>query len=442
MIFVIYLIDSAQNQYMLHQFQKTDHDKSFFKSILDTAIDGIIIINTKGLIVLANESACNLFGYDEIDLIHQKINMLMPEHDKSVHDHYLLNHVGPHPKKIMGKGREINGLTKQGLTIPLRIAVSKFIIHEETFFTGVIHDLTEQKQIEEKLQVLNKSLENLVNSRTKQLQDSINQLSNANNILEIEIGQRKIVENKLKENEINLINALEKERDINQLKSRFVSIASHEFRTPLANILSSINLIDKYEDLETLEKRKKHIGKIKNNIHYLNGILNEFLNLTRIEEGRYEIKLEYFSLSELLQDIIDDFDFIKKNNQILNLNYNKILEFNMNSDKTCIRHILNNLITNAIKYSSEGAIININLNEEKDHYIIDVVDHGIGIPEKEQKFIYDIFYRGSNVLNIQGTGLGLNIVKKYLEAIHGNLSFHSKENIGTSFHVKIPINAK
>ena len=409
---------------------------------MDTAIDGIIIINTKGLILLANESACNLFGYDEIDLIHQKINMLMPEHDKSVHDHYLLNHVGPHPKKIMGKGREINGLTKQGLTIPLRIAVSKFIIHEETFFTGVIHDLTEQKQIEEKLQVLNKSLENLVNSRTKQLQDSINQLSNANNILEIEIGQRKIVENKLKENEINLINALEKERDINQLKSRFVSIASHEFRTPLANILSSINLIDKYENLETLEKRKKHISKIKNNIHYLNGILNEFLNLTRIEEGRYEIKLEYFSLSELLQDIIDDFDIIKKNNQILNLNYNKILEFNMNSDKTCIRHILNNLITNAIKYSSEGAIIDINLNEEKDHYIIDVVDQGIGIPEKEQKFIYDIFYRGSNVLNIQGTGLGLNIVKKYLEAIHGNLSFHSKENIGTSFHVKIPINAK
>ena len=265
MIFVINLIDSAQIQYMLHQFQQTDHDKSFFKSILDTAIDGIIIIDTKGLIVLANESACNLFGYDEIDLIHQKINMLMPEHDKSVHDHYLLNHVGPHPKKIMGKGREINGLTKQGMTIPLRIAVSKFIIHEETFFTGVIHDLTEQKQIEEKLQVLNKSLENLVNSRTKQLQDSINQLSNANNILEIEIGQRKIVENKLKENEINLINALEKERDINQLKSRFVSIASHEFRTPLANILSSINLIDKYEDLETLEKRKKHIGKIKNN---------------------------------------------------------------------------------------------------------------------------------------------------------------------------------
>jgi len=442
MIFVIYLIDCTQNQCMPYQSKQTDHDKSFFKYTLDTAIDGIIIIDTTGLIVLANESACNLFGYDEIDLVHQKINMLMPEHDKRVHDHYLLNHVGPHPKKIMGKGREINGLTKQGLTIPLRIAVSKFIIHEETFFTGVIHDLTEQKQIEEKLQVLNKSLENLVNSRTKQLQDSINQLSNANNILEIEIGQRKIVENKLKENEINLINALEKERDINQLKSRFVSIASHEFRTPLANILSSINLIDKYEDLETLEKRKKHIGKIKNNIHYLNGILKEFLNLTRIEEGRYEIKLEYFSLSELLQDIIDDFDFIKKNNQILNLNYNKILEYNLNSDKTCIRHILNNLITNAIKYSSEGAIIDINLNEEKDHYVIDVVDHGIGIPEKEQKFIYDIFYRGSNVLNIQGTGLGLNIVKKYLEAIHGNLSFHSKENIGTSFHVKIPINAK
>ena len=139
---------------------------------------------------------------------------------------------------------------------------------------------------------------------------------------------------------------------------------------------------------------------------------------------------------------IGDFEFIKKNNQILNLNFDKLLKFNMNSDKTCIRHILNNLITNAIKYSSEGAIIDINLNEEKDHYIIDVVDHGIGIPEKEQKFIYDIFYRGSNVLNIQGTGLGVNIVKKYLEAIHGNLSFHSKENIGTSFHVKIPINAK
>ncbi|MBK9108437.1 MAG: HAMP domain-containing histidine kinase [Saprospiraceae bacterium] len=278
----------------------------------------------------------------------------------------------------------------------------------------------------------------MVESRTSQLQESLNQLNEINRNLESEITHRTQAENKLIAREKELVNALEKEMNLHLLKSRFISVASHEFRTPLANILSSLSLIDKYHQESQLEQRNRHIQKIKSNIHYLNGILNEFLSLTRIEEGKFLLKLEDFSLREFIQELIEDFNYLKKADQILIFS-SKIEEndYIIHSDKACIRHIMSNLISNAIKYSGDNAEIKVFLSKEGSYYKIDVQDNGIGIPLEEQKFIFDIFYRASNVLNIQGTGLGLNIVRKYLDSIGGTLQFESSENKGTLITIRL-----
>lgn len=259
MIFVSKINDS--NHMDQHGFHK---NSNFLSSVFETAIDAIIIINKLGIIQLLNKNAAATFGYEVDELIGQNINIIVPEPDKSKHDQYIKNHLETGIKKIIGIGREVTGLKKDGHIFPVRLAVSKFIIEDQIYFTGVIHDLSAQKEAENKLWYVNRNLENLVDSRTGQLQESINQLSSSNRFLEHEIDFRITVEQKLKVREQELLDALEKERDLSLLKSRFVSIASHEFRTPLANILSSINLVDRYESAEFVDKRKVHISKIKN----------------------------------------------------------------------------------------------------------------------------------------------------------------------------------
>ena len=411
---------------------------NFLSSVLETAIDAIIIINEKGQILLLNENAAKIFGYDKDELLLQNINVLTPEPHHSQHDQYIQNHIQTGIKKIIGIGREVMGVKKNGSQFPVRLAVSKFMVDEQIYFTGVIHDLTTQKEVEQKLIYVNKNLENLGDSRTGQLRESIHQLSSNNRALENEINERIEIEKKIKVREQELLNALEKERDLNLLKSRFVSIASHEFRTPLANILSSINLIEHYDTEETRDKRNNHLNKIKNNIHYLNGILNEFLTLTRIEEGKFNVKQEPIDLIQLIHEITEEFIQLKKPDQTIRMINLCGSDYQILSDQNCIRHIVNNLIANAVKYSGDASQIDIIIQDSVKHTEITVADDGIGIPESEQKFIFDIFYRGSNVLNIQGTGLGLNIVKKYLDVLHGNISFKSEENEGTQFTIKLP----
>ncbi len=419
----------------IHQYF---NDSNFLVSVFNTAIDGVIVIDHRGRMLKLNESASNLFRYPQEELIGKNVNMLIPEPDHSKHDGYIQNYLQTGVKKIIGIGREVTGLKKDGTLFPMRLAISQIDVDGIIFFTGIVHDLSAQKESEKKLQNLTRSLEDQVQSRTGQLQETINQLSATNRNLEEEIEFRKSVERRLKLREQELLDSLEKERDLGILKSRFVSIASHEFRTPLANILSSISLISKYDTNELLEKRNSHIEKIKKNIHYLNGILNEFLTLTRIEEGKFELKPQDINLIELITELIEDFSAIKKKDQRLTLVFKPGFDDLVYSDKSCLKHILNNVISNAIKYSGEGSLVEISLQSHLDSVAITVNDEGIGIPDEEKKFIFDIFFRGTNVLNIQGTGLGLNIVKKYLDSINGSISFSSVQPKGTKVSILIP----
>lgn len=416
--------------------------QNLLDSVFESAIDGIIIIDERGTINRINQSACSLFGFSRDELLGKNVSSLMPRPHSNEHDQYLSRYKDTGEKKIIGIGREVEGQRKDGTLFPLKLSVSEFQIEEKTYYTGVLHDLSAQKDTELKLQNLARNLESLVQARTGQLQESVDQLSATNKDLEDEIDFRIQVEQILKVREKELLDSLEKERDLGILKSRFVSIASHEFRTPLANILSSISLIQKYDTPDLLEKRNVHIEKIKKNIHYLSGILNEFLIVTRIEEGKFELKLSEFSLTETIQEIIEDFSVLKKPDQKIHFKHDPGIDFTIESDPSCLKHIINNIVSNAIKYSNAGSTIQVQLDKIQNQYRIKVEDEGIGIPEEEMKFIFDIFFRGTNVLNIQGTGLGLNIVKKYLDNIQGQIKFEHRKPNGTIVTIILPEHVK
>jgi signal transduction histidine kinase len=225
-------------------------------------------------------------------------------------------------------------------------------------------------------------------------------------------------------------------KHLNDLKSRFVTMASHEFRTPLSAILSSVALIDKYKKEEEDEKRKKHVDRIKSSVTNMTLILNDFLSAERLEEGKIFANKVEFSLTELIEEIIADIKNLTKKEQQVTYHHSGFLL--VKSDKQMVRNILLNLLSNAIKFSSDDGKISIASSVSSNEFIIEVKDNGIGIAEDDQSYLFERFFRAKNAINIQGTGLGLNIIVKYLEALEGKIHFKSKLNVGTTFVACIP----
>ncbi len=411
------------------------------KAIIDTAIDGIITIDSRGVIESINPAALKLFGYKTSEVISQKINILMPEPYKSSHDGYISKYLKTKNPRIIGIGREVLGQRSDGSIFPFRLAVSEVILNDRIIFTGIIHDLSDVKTAEERLLKLNEQLEEKVSDRTYELEDVVNKLLNTNAKLEEEINERKSVEAKLKDSEEELKLSLEKEKELGELKSRFVSMASHEFRTPLATILSSAALINRYEEKEHHAKREKHIDRIKSAVNNLTGILNDFLSISKLEEGKIEVNFEDSNIESLCNLVIHEVEGIMKEGQDIKLFFNTERR-NVITDERILKNILFNLISNAIKYSKKNDLIECNVQFYDNNFEIEIKDKGIGIPPEDQKHMFERFFRAGNVTNIQGTGLGLNIVKRYVDMLGGTIRFHSIFGEGSSFFVKLPYRSK
>ena len=243
-----------------------------------------------------------------------------------------------------------------------------------------------------------------------------------------------------KEAEVKLEKALEKEINLNELKSRFVSMASHEFRTPLSTVLSSMSLLEKYDALGANEKKGKHYERIRNSVRQLTNILNDFLSLEKVEEGKINIQPTQVDLPEMMVDIVDEHNQMAKEGQQIVLDCNCDSEFF--TDQNMLRIVVSNLLSNAIKYSPEGVTINITSFTSNDQLTIKVEDKGIGIPADEQEHLFERFFRARNAVNIEGTGLGLNIVSRYLQHLNGNITFVSDPDVGTTFTVSLPMHVK
>lgn len=384
------------------------------QAIIETAIDGIITIDRKGIVETINPAALQLFGYEAHEVIGNNISMLMPEPDQSRHDGYIENYRKTGKKKIIGIGREVRGLCKDGTTFPFRLAVSEVQFQDKTIFTGFIHDLTKEKQAEEQLLHYTEGLEKKVSERTKDLIKIVGELEAA-------------------KSEVSL--SLEKEKELNQMKSRFVSMASHEFRTPLSSVQLSASLIEKYVARPDIVNVLKHTARIKNSVQLLTSILNDFLSLERLEAGRVSVNTEMINLVRLGEEIAEEMQLIcKKNQHIVYQHTGATGQFLL--DGNLLKNSVINLISNAIKYSGEDSFIEFSTEIQDDLCTIVIRDNGIGIPEEDQKNLFEPFFRANNTGNIPGTGLGLNIVRRYVNLMGGEVSFESAQNKGTSITMR------
>lgn len=386
---------------------------ALLKAIINNAIDGIITIDERGLIETINPAACKLFGYNQEEVIGKNVSFLMPPPDRNQHDDYLKRYQHTNVPHIIGIGREVTGLRKDGTVFPFRLAVSEVNYSGRNKYAGFIHDLSKQKEAEEQLKDYAAHLEELVDERTRILKDTVLALQNAKEEVSI---------------------SLEKEKELGQLKSRFVSMASHEFRTPLSAVQLSVSLIAKYAEPYDNENIRKHVGKIKNAVGTLTTILNDFLSLEKLEAGKVEPTFYSFDLVKLAEEITEEMQTVAKQNQ--NIIYQHTGKASMvKLDQNLLKHCVINLVANAIKYSGENTFIEFNTEINREACIITVKDNGIGIPEADQRHLFEPFFRAHNTGNIPGTGLGLNIVARYSSLMNGTIAFKSVVNQGTAFTI-------
>jgi two-component system sensor kinase FixL len=384
---------------------------ALLNAIIQNAIDGIITINERGSIESINPSACKLFGYESEDVIGKNISFLMPPPDREQHDEYLHRYQRTGHAHIIGIGREVKGLKKDGSVFPFRLGVSEVQYFGRKIYTGFIHDLTREKEAEERLKEYATHLEEEVEERTQSLKESVQALQFAKE----EVSQ-----------------SLEKEKELSQLKSRFVSMASHEFRTPLSSIQLSAALIEKYAQQFENSNITKHIGKIKSSVGNLTGILNDFLSVERLEAGKVEPMATSFDVVKFAEEITEEMQLISKQDQMIIYQHTGVGN-TVTLDQSLLRNCIINLISNAIKYSGENTFIEFNTELIDNQLKVIIKDNGIGIPDSDQKHLFEAFFRAHNTGNIPGTGLGLNIVTRYVGLMDGHIQFNSKVNQGTSF---------
>ncbi|WP_158618312.1 sensor histidine kinase [Chitinophaga lutea] len=240
-----------------------------------------------------------------------------------------------------------------------------------------------------------------------------------------------ISERKQAENELRL--ALEKERELNELKSRFVSLASHEFRTPLSTILSSTFLVSRYKRAEEQEQREKHTQRIVSSVNMLTDILNDFLSVGKIEEGKIQVRYADFDVKQHVTNIIAEMQGLRKAQQLVEYHHEGDVQLSL--DPALLKHIVMNLLSNAIKFSPSGTLIQVDTRCAGQQFSLKIRDRGAGISKEDQQHLFERFFRGSNADDVQGTGLGLHIVAKYAELMNGSITCESELGKGTTFTV-------
>jgi signal transduction histidine kinase len=242
-----------------------------------------------------------------------------------------------------------------------------------------------------------------------------------------------------KQMESELLRALERERELGELKSRFVTMASHEFRTPLTSILASTFVLENYKGPDYEKEKLININRIKRSVNNLTTILNEFLSLQKLEENKVKLVYTEINVPEYIQDdLIGEIEVLKRPGQEIAYRH-LTMSVRARLDHQVLWSIVTNLLSNALKYSKPGDKIRITSAIKDNNIELIVEDPGIGIPEAEHKYIFGRFYRASNAVNIEGTGLGLHIVQKYVQLLQGTITFESQLNKGTRFKVTLPI---
>jgi PAS domain S-box-containing protein len=372
-----------------------------FRTLFEYATIGILVVDQSGDVVMLNPNAEKLFGYTSGELTGQPLEILIPDRLRKKHTQHRKAYAdNPRPRQ-MGLGLELLGVRKNTEEFPVEISLSAYELNGQNMTVAFVSDISERKRLEDRERNYLEELEVKVKARTKELAD-----------------------------------ALAREHDLNEFKSRFVAMASHEFRIPLSTIMTSSALIEKYDRLDQFDKRKKHIERVKSSVKMMNEILADFLSLEKIENNSIKAEPENFELEPLLEEVNSAVECDFKKNQQLDISVPKQVAINI--DPRLLKYVLVNLISNAAKYSGENGKIELVCSVTEEMIKLSVKDNGYGIPVDEQPNIFDLFYRATNASTEKGTGLGLNLVKKYVELMKGEISFQSEPGKGSVFYVSIP----
>ena len=434
-LFIIFLVllTSLIVFYLKHLSGQLNFEKSHMTALFENTTEGIILTDQNGRIILANAASEKMFGYDEKEMINKPMEILLPQDIRSKHVKLRQTFYENPQNRSMGSGRDLYAQTKSGDNFPVEVSLSYYYKGNHRYVIAFIVDITLRKQIEASMRL-----------QQQQLEQVSNEIRDLNAELEMKVEERTLILKealqKLEQSQQELSEALDKERELSEIKSRFVSMASHEFRTPLSTVLSSASLLTKYVKEEDQEKRTKHIERIKGAVKNLNEILEDFLSLGKLDEGKVRVVNSPFELKSFIEETTEDIKgFLKDGQRIIYYHEGECI---INSDKKLLKNVLLNLISNAIKFSEPGTVVRIDSHVNDELSTIKVTDEGLGISENDQEHLFSSFFRGANVVNIQGSGLGLHIVKRYLELMVGSITIKSKLNEGTTFIVTIPTNSE
>ncbi|MEP6464902.1 MAG: PAS domain-containing sensor histidine kinase [Parafilimonas sp.] len=403
-----------------------------FEALFNYATIGIVVTNNKGGIINFNKQAENDFSYAKEEVIGKPVEILLPQSLETAHQHERdIYYKHPSPR-VMGVGRDLFARKKDGSVFPVEVSLSNYTINNELFVIAFVIDITIRKQQEltvlrqkeelehntSEIKKLNTGLEKKVEDRTKMLRETLSALEKS----KYELGE-----------------ALKAEKDLGELKSRFVSMASHEFKTPLSTILSSSFLLEKYNDLDEPGKRIKHIERIKNAVGDMKNILDDFLSLDKLDEGFIKADVQTITAKNciaVIKDVISELEINLKRGQKIVFEYNGDEDIKL--DTHLLKNICINLLSNAVKFSPENSIITVYTNFKNDAFSLSIIDAGIGISKEDKQHLFERFFRAKNAFNIQGTGLGLHIVVKYLELMNGKIEIESLLDKGSVFTISIP----
>lgn len=386
-----------------------------YEAVFANATIGIIVCNQTGAIVSANQMAHQQFGYPAQALHGRLIEELMP----GVAGHYeqlCASFAARHPVDAPNANpHETEARHPDGTGFPVEVSLSCFALDDELYTVSYVLDISSKKDSDQALvahrlrvERLNTELEQKVADRTSALTSTL-----------AELGK-----------------ALAAEKKLGDLKSLFVSLASHEFRSPLTVVLSSASLLAQYPALEQQPQRELHVERIRQSVHHLNNILEEFLSVARIEEGRILAHPERISLAVLLPEVVADVQGLLKAGQTI------VREVSCPGpvwlDASLLRKITVNLLSNALKYSGENAVVTLRADCRANHLTLTVLDEGIGIAAADQAHLFERFFRARDVAYVPGTGLGLYIVAKYAEMMGGTIDLQSTLDVGTTVTLRVP----
>lgn len=416
-----YALVRLLDQGRLHQAERDlEHSVKRYEAIFSSATIGIIVCDEPGQIVSANPLAHQLLGYAPGELTTRRIEQLVPTAVSHYHERLRQTFNANPQVRSMGHNRDLHAQRKDGSVFPVEISLSYFRLDEALYVVAYLIDITFKKEAERQLlahrdhiERLNADLEQKVADRTHALLNTLDQLEQSKD---------------------ELARALAAERELGELKSRFVSMASHEFRTPLTAVLTSATLIEKYPGGDQQEKRQKHLDRIRASVNHLNDILEEFLSVGRLEEGKIEARPAQTDVATLVADTLGDLQGSLKAGQRIDARVDCAAPVWL--DPSLLRKVLVNLLSNAVKYSE--STVTLRGTCAAGTLTISIADRGIGIAKDDQEHLFERFFRAKNVTNIAGTGLGLHIVARYVELLGGTVSLQSELGQGTTVTLTLP----